>query len=597
MQQDGTCEAEPGGGGLYFEWATVELEVDSVALEGTLDSFSLPDVLRLLAGTGKSGCLQVHGDRGEGNVWVEAGEIVAARAERALGDAPVEEVVFELLRYGEGSFRFAPDEKAPEVGGPYEVDQTLDQASELLEEWRELELVVPSLEHRVTIAPELTVDQVTVDAERWKTLVAMAKSPSVGELGMSLSQGELAVSRTVSDLVELGVAVVEVPGGLPSQESAPREEPATSTRATGATRRPRPERGSTNGDNSRRPAKSNGQRDRRELRDRQDRDSRVSAPARARTSDEGADGDGDSQGEPSAPVNGKLPRRSRTTGQRSGGAGAGAGQGRHIGGNGSDLPSGGRAAPGDSPPAMANPSTSPFTDGSILPTQSLPQQGPTPQPRSQQAVPQPTTSSGGLAGLPPFDNSEPPSGFSGGSALDAGMLGPSPLPADTGQVPVVAASSLPPDLSWAADDDEAPLGGPGGVLGSGGSSPFEGAGIPSSPPLGTPPVVPPAPPSASQQLANTGRSPLAVPGPMDGHGPAGSPLPGPAPSAGPMLMGDGGETAPHVAVMSPDARHAVESIIGPSGGGSGVVPAAGATPEESNQRGALLGFLASVRPH
>lgn len=573
-------------GGGSFVWVSVELEVDSVALQGTLDSFSLPDVLRLLAGTGKSGCLQVEGDRGEGNVWVEAGAIVAARAERALDDASIDEVVFELLRYGDGSFRFAADEKAPEPDEPHEVDHALRNATELLNEWRELEAVVPSLAHRVRIAPELTVDQVTVDAERWKTLVAMATGPSVDELGSALSQGELAVSRTVSDLVELGVAVVEEPNA----DAPQRGEMSTSSRATGATRRPRaerkvPERGTAEpaasaNDEALRSANLNGQRtqsdrrpDRREQRNRRERDTRAPSSPAARASENGTDEAPQSGG--SAPANGKLPRRSRTTGQRSG-AGRGAGQGRPLGANGAASVT----RPGPSGPAatQATPPSSPFANGSVLPSQGLPP-GPEAIPSSRTAAPLPTSTSGGLVGLPPFDNHES-AGLPGGSALDAGLLGPSPLPPTTGQVPMVAASSLPPDLSWAAEDDDAPLGGPRAI---GGAEP------PVSPPLGTPPPVPPAPPSAHPQLMNTGRSPLAVPGP---HDEPLSPRAQRANSVGPI--GDG-ETAAHVAVMSPDARHAVESIIGPSGGGSGVVPAAGATPEESSQRGALLGFLASVR--
>ena len=44
-----------------------------MALEGSLDAFGLPDVLRLLAATAKTGCLYVGGDRASGHVWVDRG--------------------------------------------------------------------------------------------------------------------------------------------------------------------------------------------------------------------------------------------------------------------------------------------------------------------------------------------------------------------------------------------------------------------------------------------------------------------------------------------------------------------------------------------
>ena len=42
----------------------------TVALQGTLDTFALPDVLRLLAATKKTGRLRITGGRGTGSVWV-----------------------------------------------------------------------------------------------------------------------------------------------------------------------------------------------------------------------------------------------------------------------------------------------------------------------------------------------------------------------------------------------------------------------------------------------------------------------------------------------------------------------------------------------
>ena len=45
-------------------------EVQALALQGTLDTFSLPDVLRLLATTSKTGRLRIDGDRGLGSVWL-----------------------------------------------------------------------------------------------------------------------------------------------------------------------------------------------------------------------------------------------------------------------------------------------------------------------------------------------------------------------------------------------------------------------------------------------------------------------------------------------------------------------------------------------
>jgi Domain of unknown function (DUF4388) len=191
-----------------------------LAFEGMLDAFALPDVLRLLAVTRKTGCLLLEGDGGRGCVWVYDGALVAATTEGAVEAMPVDEVMFQLLRVERGSFRFTADE--PSLGDDrqlLEIESILQRASQLLEEWRDLELVVPSLTHRVALAQELSRAQVTLDARVWPALVAMASSRSVGELAGTLGLGELGISRLVGDLVDLGVAVVGPPGTEPTGSS------------------------------------------------------------------------------------------------------------------------------------------------------------------------------------------------------------------------------------------------------------------------------------------------------------------------------------------------------------------------------------------
>ena len=186
-----------------------------MALQGTLDTFSLPDVLKLLATTSKTGRLRIDGDRGQGSVWLRDGRVVDADADRAVDGAPTDEVVFELLRFGSGSFAFDSESHTPNAEHPDEVEDLLRRANALLSEWTELEAVVPSLDHRVSLTSELSSDEVTIDADRWRSVVAVAGGRSVGEVASSLGLSELNVSRAVRDLVELGVADVDRPEPIP----------------------------------------------------------------------------------------------------------------------------------------------------------------------------------------------------------------------------------------------------------------------------------------------------------------------------------------------------------------------------------------------
>lgn len=193
-----------------------------MALQGTLDSFSLPDVLRLLASTTKTGRVRVEGDRGAGTVWMAEGGVVAAEADRVAADPSLVEVVFELLRFDDGEFTFDPDLTTSEAGTPAAVDGLLEEANALLGEWRQIQAVVPSTSVWVSLARELPRRQVTVRDDQWRVLVEIAAGCTVAELASALGLGELGVGRVVKGLVEAGLVAVD---GAEDGHEAARAEP------------------------------------------------------------------------------------------------------------------------------------------------------------------------------------------------------------------------------------------------------------------------------------------------------------------------------------------------------------------------------------
>ncbi len=213
-----------------------------MALQGTLETFALPDVLRLLASTHKTGRLRLSGVSGSGSLWLADGAIVASEASRAPHAQGATDVLFELLRFKEGEFVFDDDDSAADAGEPVDVEDTLGASEAMLEEWKSIEAVVPSLDGWVSLRSELPSDEVTIDNERWSRIVAVGGGTTVGRLGEALGLGELPVSRTVKDLVELGlVELGDAPVGaaasydyspapaaeVPAASFAPPEAPAS----------------------------------------------------------------------------------------------------------------------------------------------------------------------------------------------------------------------------------------------------------------------------------------------------------------------------------------------------------------------------------
>jgi hypothetical protein len=430
-----------------------------LALQGTLDTFALPDVLRLLATTSKTGRLRIDGDRGRGNVWLSDGGVIDADADRTLDGTPVDEVVFELLRFESGNFAFDGDDTAASGGKPEDVEALLRRANALLGEWNELEAVVPSLEHEVTLAGDLSADEVTISADNWQSLVAVSSGRTVGELATTLGFTELAVSRAVRDLVELGVVDVRLSDrpraaaavaprddlgrrssvrpdtDAPAMPDLPAPPPGQAPRAgwlagdrTGEMPTPVPDPGPL-------PARKGDSR-------MADEPATAAAPPPAP--------------EPAPPKGGLASRLGRNrNGTR--GADATPPAGSPTVANGSRISGRPPVAPtartNDAGPPADRPGDSERPTRADTPAARRPDV-------ARPAMP-PGAARPGPQGPPPV----PPAPE---SPFADGRLGPPPMGRDTGQIRPVSPSALPPDLHWAADDTG------GGPVNGGPASPFSG---------------------------------------------------------------------------------------------------------------------------
>ncbi len=211
----------------------------TVALQGTLDTFALPDVLRLLAATKKTGRLCLTGPRGTGSVQVGGGGIGAIEAPHAAHATQPVEVLFELLRFDEGSFTFDADAEPDAAEASGDLEALLAGAEALLVEWREIESVVPSLDAWVTLRRALVTPKVSIERSHWQTVVAVGSGATVRAMSDDLCLSELPISRAVRDLAELGLIDIEPaapaepePAKAPRRTPQPVEVPAIAEDAT-----------------------------------------------------------------------------------------------------------------------------------------------------------------------------------------------------------------------------------------------------------------------------------------------------------------------------------------------------------------------------
>ena len=182
-------------------------------LQGSLENFALDEVLGLLSSTSKTGQLDIKGDRGSGALMFREGRLVDGTASFTANGTGIEDVMFELLRYSEGSFTFTAREvEATE----YEenVVSVLSAAENRLLDWRAIETVVPSLNHVVTPASDLPADEVTITRDEWSALTTIGAGCPASTVCERLQLGEVEGSRQIKNLAERQLVVIGESGGL-----------------------------------------------------------------------------------------------------------------------------------------------------------------------------------------------------------------------------------------------------------------------------------------------------------------------------------------------------------------------------------------------
>lgn len=189
-----------------------------MALQGTLDTFALADLIRLLATTNKTGELSIDGDRGHGSLWFVDGALVAGDP---AGD-DVTDAVFALLRMEEGDFSFSAETRADEEHEPQSALDVLGVAEGRLEEWRPVETLVPTPAVTLTLREDLPADEVTVTRDVWRQLVVVGGGTTARAFGAALDLDEVATGFAVHGLVEAGL--VEVGEPAEAVEAEPRAE-------------------------------------------------------------------------------------------------------------------------------------------------------------------------------------------------------------------------------------------------------------------------------------------------------------------------------------------------------------------------------------
>lgn len=186
-------------------------------LQGTFDVLDFSEVLRLLARQQLTGRLHVRSRSFAANLFFDEGALVGAdqsehQAAATAGDVRgrLEEICFEMLDAERGGFEFQPGRPSSlPAATRLRVDTVLSRARKRLQEWQELQELIPSLDLQPHLVDDLASTEVTIDQERWRMLTAIDGRRSLRAIGRTLNMSDFDVCRVVKSLLEGGVVEID----------------------------------------------------------------------------------------------------------------------------------------------------------------------------------------------------------------------------------------------------------------------------------------------------------------------------------------------------------------------------------------------------
>lgn len=246
-----------------------------MAITGSLREASLPDVLQLLSLGQKSGCLAVTDRSSFGYIYFDHGEIchasivnrrdrlgdllvknglVAAdvllaaavesqgsRVAKRLGEiliergaitdeqldryvrVQIEEVVYHLFTWTQGTFHFEPDQRPDEGVRLVSINPEglLLEGARRVDEWSLIETKIPSLDLVFALKPGVAGDggSATLTAEQRKILPLLDGRRSVGEIVDESGLVEFQVGKALFELIQAGFVQPHGRKGAPPERS------------------------------------------------------------------------------------------------------------------------------------------------------------------------------------------------------------------------------------------------------------------------------------------------------------------------------------------------------------------------------------------
>jgi hypothetical protein len=184
-----------------------------VGLQGTLDTFSLAEILGLIERARHTGALLVESPDGRGALYTSAGRFCAGEAadysgpvdDRHALDVRLVDVCFHLMRCTAGSYEFTADvappwtaERATDIGPIVETVEHIVRA------WPAVEAVLPNFDVHPELADELPEESLTLSRTAFKVFALIDGNRSVRQIAREVGHSVVEVGPVLKDLIDHG---------------------------------------------------------------------------------------------------------------------------------------------------------------------------------------------------------------------------------------------------------------------------------------------------------------------------------------------------------------------------------------------------------
>jgi len=202
-----------------------------LSLQGTFDVLDFTELLTLLSRKRATGRLHVRSGTLSADLFFKDGQLSTTSSSEPPGPdtsreeiARLESICLEFLRGVRATFEFDHRWSGPwPRGRSVKVDAVLNRTRRRLQEWREIEAVIPSLEVQPRVVTELGATQVTLDRNRWRLVTAIDGRRSVHGLAHALDMSSYQVCKLLKSLVDDGVVEVAPKARRPAPALTPEE--------------------------------------------------------------------------------------------------------------------------------------------------------------------------------------------------------------------------------------------------------------------------------------------------------------------------------------------------------------------------------------